>query len=156
MIQAPTLFFSFVQLATISLLYAAHSFPVSDLGYAKCRRIWDPSLSNNGQFLWMRFAAPPTGSLKRQVPQTPNYVKSIQDTIARLPRCLQAGSGQGSTCAFPGSLDSLVESPVVVWIHGGGYDTGGGIGFFGTTALTMGTTCERSKITKSGGHPNEG
>ncbi|KAK0435637.1 Alpha/Beta hydrolase protein [Armillaria borealis] len=82
----------------------------------------------------MRFAAPPTEPL----------------------RCLQGGTGRGSSNPFPvgkreplatdsedclflnvytpgqlGSHTSGRNLPVVVWLHGGGYDIGGATGFFG-------------------------
>ncbi|SJK98932.1 uncharacterized protein ARMOST_02209 [Armillaria ostoyae] len=156
MLQAPTLLFSFVQLAAASLLCLAHPPPVIDLGYAKYRGTWDPSLSGNTQFLGMRFAAPPTGSLRWQAPQTPNYLEGIQNAIEEPPRCLQGGTGRGSSnpfpvgkreplatdsedCLFlnvytPGQLDFHTSGrnlSVVVWLHGGGYDIGGATGFFG-------------------------
>ncbi|KAK0239584.1 Alpha/Beta hydrolase protein [Armillaria nabsnona] len=125
--------------------------PVIDLGYARYRGTFDPAGSNNTQFLGIRFAAPPTGSLRWQAPRTPDFVAGIQNATAEPPRCLQGGTGQGPTnifpatkravlvadsedCLFlnvyiPGQLDSRKSLPVVVWIHGGGYDVGGANGF---------------------------
>ncbi|KAG7448366.1 alpha/beta-hydrolase [Guyanagaster necrorhizus] len=148
--QPPTLLFSFIQLAAISLLCVAQSSPVIDLGYAKYRGVFDPSISNNTQFLGVRFAAPPTGSLRWQAPRTPDFVDAIQDATSEPDECLQAGMGTGATnpfpankrapsiaesedCLFlnvyvPGQLDSQTSGknlPVVVWIHGGGYVFGG-------------------------------
>ncbi|KAK0239582.1 Alpha/Beta hydrolase protein [Armillaria nabsnona] len=129
----------------------AQSTPVIDLGYAKYRGTFDPAGSNNTQFLGIRFAAPPTGSLRWQAPQMPSFVAGIQNATAEPPKCLQGGSGRGPTNTFPankrdalaapdsedclflnvyipGQLDSSSpyrNLPVVVWIHGGGYVTGG-------------------------------
>ncbi|PBK93167.1 alpha/beta-hydrolase [Armillaria gallica] len=135
----------------------AQSTPVIDLGYAKYRGAYDPAGSNNIQFLGIRFAASPTGSLRWQAPQMPSFVAGIQNATAEPPKCLQGGSGRGPTNTFPankrdalaapdsedclflnvyipGQLDSLSpygNLPVVVWIHGGGYVTGSAIEFPG-------------------------
>ncbi|KAK0211802.1 Alpha/Beta hydrolase protein [Armillaria fumosa] len=126
--------------------------PVIDLGYARYRGTFDLAGSNNTQFLGIRFAAPPTGSLRWQAPRTPGFVAGIQNATAEPPRCLQGGTGQGPTnpfpsskrdalsvadsedCLFlnvyiPGQLGSRKNLPVVIWIHGGGYDVGGANGF---------------------------
>ncbi|SJL12162.1 uncharacterized protein ARMOST_15583 [Armillaria ostoyae] len=125
--------------------------PVIDLGYARYRGTLDPAGSNDTQFLGIRFAAPPTGSLRWQAPRTPGFVAGIQNATAEPPRCLQGGTGQGPTNSFPankrdafiadsedclflnvyipGQLDSRKNLPVVVYIHGGGYDVGGANGF---------------------------
>ncbi|KAK0482569.1 Alpha/Beta hydrolase protein [Armillaria novae-zelandiae] len=134
--------------------------PVIDLGYARYRGTFDLAGSNNTQFLGIRFAAPPTGSLRWQAPRTPGFVAGIQNATAEPPRCLQGGTGQGPTNPFPSSkrdalsvadsedclflnycllgifsvyipeqLDSPKNLPVVIWIHGGGYDVGGANGF---------------------------
>ncbi|KAK0441069.1 Alpha/Beta hydrolase protein [Armillaria borealis] len=129
----------------------AGSTPVIDLGYARYRGTLDPAGSNDTQFLGIRFAAPPTGSLRWQAPRTPEFVAGIQNATAEPPRCLQGGTGQGPTNTFPaskrdalvadsedclflnvyipGQLDSRKNLPVVVYIHGGGYDVGGANGF---------------------------
>ncbi|KAK0211204.1 Alpha/Beta hydrolase protein [Desarmillaria ectypa] len=134
-------------LASVLQLCEAHSTPVVDLGYARYRGSLDPSGSNNTQFLGIRFAAPPTGSLRWQAPRTPDFVAGIQNAIAEPSGCLQAGTGAASSnpfpankrdtlaapnsedCLFlnvyiPGQLGSRKNLPVVVWIHGGGYVAG--------------------------------
>ncbi|KAK0196593.1 Alpha/Beta hydrolase protein [Armillaria mellea] len=134
---------------------SAQSTPVIDLGYAKYRGTFDLAGSNNTQFLGIRFAASPTGSLRWQPPQTPDFVAGIQNATAEPPGCLQAGMGRGSSnpfpadkrdtlavanpedCLFlnvyiPGQLDSGSSGrnlPVVVWIHGGGYVSGSAYGY---------------------------
>ncbi|KAK0239585.1 Alpha/Beta hydrolase protein [Armillaria nabsnona] len=131
--------------------------PVIDLGYARYRGTLDPAGSNNTQFLGIRFAAPPTGSLRWQAPRTPGFVAGIQNATAEPPRCLQGGTGAApnnsfpankrDTLAVPNSEDCLFLNvyipgqpgprsprkslPVVVWIHGGGYVAGSANGFSG-------------------------
>ncbi|KAK0463610.1 Alpha/Beta hydrolase protein [Desarmillaria tabescens] len=124
----------------------AQSTPVIDLGYAKYRGTFNPAGSNNTQFLGIRFAAPPTGSLRWQAPRTPDFVAGIQNATVEPSECLQGGVGAASSnpfpvgkraapaqnsedCLFlnvyiPGQLDCRKNLPVVVWIHGGGYVIG--------------------------------
>ncbi|EDU40805.1 PnbA Carboxylesterase type B [Pyrenophora tritici-repentis] len=109
-----------------------------DLGYEIYRGV---SNSSTGINTWkgIRFAAPPTGKLRWQLPHTPavNRTRTIQaDTYGS--ECKQVAAG-GSPATFqlaPGSEDCLflnVQSPanatnlpVLVWIHGGGYGLGSG------------------------------
>ncbi|KAK0211801.1 Alpha/Beta hydrolase protein [Armillaria fumosa] len=147
-----TMLFPALLLILVSVLQpcGAQSTPVIDLGYAKYRGTFDPAGSNNTQFLGIRYAASPTGSLRWQAPQTPDFVAGIQNATAEPSGCLQAGTGRASSNPFPASKrDSLavinsedclflnvyipgqVDSgssyknlPVVVWIHGGGYVSG--------------------------------
>ncbi|KAF9468189.1 Alpha/Beta hydrolase protein [Collybia nuda] len=101
----------------------------------------------------MRYAAPPTGTLRWQAPRTPATVAGIQQANAQPNTCLQASSGSSPTTPFhrsslkraaaaasedclflnvytPGVLsDRTNKLPVVVWIHGGGY-VGGSAGSF--------------------------
>ncbi|KAK0463613.1 Alpha/Beta hydrolase protein [Desarmillaria tabescens] len=135
----------------------AQSTPVIDLGYAKYRGTFDPARSNNTEFLGIRFAAPPTGSLRWQAPRTPDFVAGIQNATVEPPTCLQATEGRGSSNTFPadkrdapasdpedclflniyvpGQPNPRKNLPVVVWIHGGGYISGGANGFSGNDLI---------------------
>ncbi|PBK78742.1 alpha/beta-hydrolase [Armillaria solidipes] len=154
------LFSALIILASVLQPCGAQSTPVIDLGYARYRGTLDPAGSNNTQFLGIRFAAPPTGSLRWQAPRTPGFVAGIQNATAEPPRCLQGGTGAAPSNSFPankrdnlavpnsedclflnvyipGQLDSRSSGknlPVVVWIHGGGYVAGSANGFSGPDA----------------------
>ncbi|KIM74427.1 hypothetical protein PILCRDRAFT_801127 [Piloderma croceum F 1598] len=130
---------------------------VVDLGYATYRGSTDPS-TNVTSFLSIRYAAPPTGALRFQAPQAPDNVTGVQDATSFPPQCLQAQSGVSQTNPFvhnthsrkrqsmPSSEDCLFldvsvpdigraeKLPVVVWIHGGGYESGNAT-FFPQAAL---------------------
>ncbi|KIM79128.1 hypothetical protein PILCRDRAFT_74653 [Piloderma croceum F 1598] len=115
--------------------------PVVDLGYAKYQGSTDLS-TNISIFSGIRYAGPPTGSLRFQAPQAPAKVDGVQQATSPPPQCYQAGEGTAQTNPFIrnpllkkrystltsedcfvsvpdiGMVDGL---PVVVWIHGGGY-----------------------------------
>ncbi|KAK0211189.1 Alpha/Beta hydrolase protein [Desarmillaria ectypa] len=141
----------FLMLTSVLQPCGAHSTPVVDLGYARYRGSLDPSGSNNTQFLGIRLAAPPTGSLRWQAPQTPDFVAGIQNATAEPSECYQGIASSNpfpvnkrdssavpnsEDCLFlnvhvPGQLDPRKNLPVVVWIHGGGY-------YFGSASVYSG------------------
>ncbi|KIM79125.1 hypothetical protein PILCRDRAFT_568262 [Piloderma croceum F 1598] len=121
--------------------------PIVDLEYAKYQGSTDLS-TNISTFSGIRYAGPPTGSLRFQAPQAPAKVDGVQQATSPPPQCYQAGDGTSQTnpfihdpllkkrystltsedCLFLdvsvpdiGMVDGL---PVVVWIHGGGYQEG--------------------------------
>ncbi|KAF8077595.1 Alpha/Beta hydrolase protein [Lyophyllum atratum] len=123
--------------------------PTIDLGYAQYEGNVDMTTGNT-LFLGMRYAAPPTGSLRLPLS------RGVQQANAQPPSCNGAGSGLSPTnplpqqelkpqaaaavsedCLFlnvftPGfPTDPRGRRPVVLWIHGGGYQAGSASSFNG-------------------------
>ncbi|RFU23797.1 Carboxylesterase, partial [Scytalidium lignicola] len=113
--------------------------PVVDLGYGIYRGYYNDT-SNLNIFKGIRYAAPPTGTLRWQQPQPPPVNRTLTVLTSELPpKCTQGNdapmpanynferSGLGNEdCLFlnvfaPNGAQNL---PVLVWIHGGGYGTG--------------------------------
>lgn len=123
--------------------------PIVDLAYA----VHAPQITTSPDFLTyynfsnIRYAAPPTGSLRFQLPQDPvdNRTAGVQDGVYG-KICPQAytpwqssalvtappGEAESEDCLF---LDVVVPEqvwtercnasrPVIVWIHGGGFQIG--------------------------------
>ncbi|XP_006458946.1 hypothetical protein AGABI2DRAFT_115910 [Agaricus bisporus var. bisporus H97] len=135
----------FLLLSVATAIQAARPTTVVDLEYAK----YEGSLSNqtgNIEFLGIRYAASPTGSLRWRGPQLPQKMPGIQKADTFPISCYRAGDGASPNTSFP--LDrrqnqpapmfsedclfldvttpaSITEDlPVIVWIHGGGYQSG--------------------------------
>ncbi len=110
---------------------------VVDLGYEQYKGVANASAGLN-TWKGIRYAAPPTGSLRWQPPHTPavNRGQILQaDTLP--PRCPQSPDAPiPPGYNFTGNEDCLFLSvyapqkatnlPVLVWIHGGGYGAGQG------------------------------
>ena len=110
---------------------------VVDLGYEQYMGVANASTSLN-TWKGIRYAAPPTGSLRWQPPQTPAVNRGQvlpADTLEqRCPQSPDAPIPAGFN--FTGNEDCLFLSvyapqnasnlPVLVWIHGGGYGEGQG------------------------------
>lgn len=155
-------------LLALTAVESVSSQSVVNLGYATYRGSFSPS-TNTTEFLSIRYAAPPLGKLRFLAPQPPlnEQAKGIQNATEFPPRCLQASSGVADSnpfptrdvdatnvavkpdnedCLFldvytPGRLGSSHASklPVVVWIHGGGYISGGILGFTPGVDIQNGT-----------------
>ncbi|KAI5117712.1 hypothetical protein M0805_003201 [Coniferiporia weirii] len=122
--------------------YTIASPQIVDLGYATYQATLNVT-SNVTSFLGMRYASPPTGQLRFQAPTPPSTVRNIQLANTQPPVCPQGAVGTAPTspsrlveraadiedCLFlnvylQGRVDPDLKMPVVVWIHGGGYDIG--------------------------------
>ncbi|GLB44901.1 putative type-B carboxylesterase lipase family protein [Lyophyllum shimeji] len=129
--------------------------PVVDLGYAQYSGTFNETTKTT-EFLGIRFAAPPTGTLRWQPPHPPASTPGIQKAETQPPTCFFHGIPEGMSptspfrddtlrkrefhpsedCLFlnvylPGQLSQRKRVPVVVWIHGGGYMSGSAQGLTG-------------------------
>ncbi|KUJ20432.1 carboxylesterase type B [Mollisia scopiformis] len=114
-----------------------------DLGYAVYEGFYNDT-HNVNEWMGIRYAAPPIGSLRWQAPQAPLVNRSSVINASAIPNeCPQSALNSGNqqaaitTINAPGgSEDCLYLSvysppnsqnlPVLVWIHGGGYGEGNG------------------------------
>ncbi|KAF7365113.1 Carboxylic ester hydrolase [Mycena venus] len=113
----------FLQVALIFLVCVqnvdAGTTPLVDLGYAQYQGVVDtkPDIT---AFKGIRYAAPPTGSLRFQAPAPPSKVAEVQQAFNDPPAsedCLFLN-------VFSPALNSTAPLPTIVWIHGGGYALG--------------------------------
>jgi carboxylesterase type B len=112
-----------------------------DLGYSVYRGV-NNATSQLNNWRGVRFAAPPTGQLRWQLPQAPRSDRSSPiDASQYAPTCYQSGNSAGGAIR-PGNQSLAAEDclflnvwspaaaseplPVFVWIHGGGYGAGSG------------------------------
>ena len=110
---------------------------VVDLGYERYLGVANASTGLN-TWKGIRYAAPPTGSLRWQPPQAPalnrDQILPGDQLPQRCPQSPDAPIAPGYN--FTGNEDCLFLSvyaprnatnlPVLVWIHGGGYGAGQG------------------------------
>lgn len=111
--------------------------PEVDLGYERYQGVVNASTGLN-TFLGIRFAAPPTGSMRWQPPAAPPLNRDRPLSADALPpRCPQSYYSPGPPgFNYTGDEDCLFLSvyapqnktnlPVLVWIHSGGYGQGQG------------------------------
>lgn len=117
-------------LLALALAGVAAAIPTTlDLGYSTIRgQSLDAGVN---QYLGVRFAAPPLGSLRFRAPADPAKTKGIQDASEFGPICI--GTGQSATdptmsedCLYinvfaPSNATPNSKLPVWFWIQGGGY-----------------------------------
>ncbi|TFY71852.1 hypothetical protein EVG20_g1155 [Dentipellis fragilis] len=139
-------------LAGVHATAAGAPYKRVDLGYATYQSNvhLDEGVTS---FLGVRYAAPPTGNLRFSAPQSPATVKGVQNATTQPRECLQntmfgsfgtslsspfegrslarrADDGTGDEdCLFlnvhvPNTPNNKDLLPVIVYIHGGGYDGG--------------------------------
>ncbi|KAJ6462025.1 Alpha/Beta hydrolase protein [Mycena vitilis] len=131
--------FALLFLLSVRALESSVAAPVVDLGYAQYQGV-DTEL-NITAFRGIRYAAPPTGSLRWQAPHPPSKVDGIQQASSNPPQCYQGSTGtaavnplavrdvqQTEDCLFLNvyspAVNSTASLPTIVWIHGGGYVLG--------------------------------
>ncbi|KAI8623153.1 carboxylesterase [Xylariaceae sp. FL1651] len=123
-----------VMLASLSLAQNT-SAPIVDLGYATYQGLYNSTYDQN-IFRGIRYAAPPVGKQRWQMPQPPAENRSVViSAVNYAAQCPQSGSAPGTPPTAPtGDEDCLFLNviapasrkglPVLVWIHGGGYGQG--------------------------------
>ncbi|KAI1442597.1 alpha/beta-hydrolase [Annulohypoxylon stygium] len=111
--------------------------PIVDLGYALYQGYYNATYDLN-IYKGIRYAAPPIGKLRWQLPQPPAQDRSqVFSATEYALRCPQSGCAPRPRTPTPsGSEDCLFLNvlapanktmlPVLVWIHGGGFGVGNG------------------------------
>ncbi|PWY71463.1 triacylglycerol lipase [Aspergillus heteromorphus CBS 117.55] len=111
-----------------------------DLGYARYK---GRGLSDGiAQWLGVRYAASPVGSLRFSAPQDPEAVDGVQEASQHGPLCIPTGdspapAGTSEDCLFldvyaPSASKNSTGLPVFVWIQGGGFNTNSNANYNGT------------------------
>lgn len=148
------MYFRIFAFSAYVLAALAQQNPIVDLGYARYQGSFSTE-ANTTHFFGVRYAAPPTGSLRWSAPQQPAVQSNIQMALEHPPSCPQSPPGSQPAspltnldaradlsptedCLFldvyvPGQFanNNATSLPVLVWIHGGGY-------IFGDAALYSG------------------
>ncbi|KAL4872176.1 hypothetical protein BDV12DRAFT_211123 [Aspergillus spectabilis] len=132
------------RLAVLSLVLTVASARelVVDLGYAQYK---GQALSNGvAQWLGIRYASPPLGSLRFSAPQDPEEVSGIQDASQHGQLCIPTSqypvpAGTSEDCLFldvyaPTGLRGAPRKllPVLIFIQGGGFNSNGNPNYNGT------------------------
>ncbi|RAL07457.1 putative triacylglycerol lipase [Aspergillus homomorphus CBS 101889] len=111
-----------------------------DLGYSQYR---GQALANGiVQWLGIRYAAPPVGSLRFAAPQDPERKEGIQTALQHGPLCIPTDqypipAGTSEDCLFldvyaPNRGRNASKLPVFVFIQGGGFNADSNANFNGT------------------------
>ena len=100
------------------------------LGSLSCENVG----TRSRQCLGVPFAAPPVQQLRWRKPQPVSGWSGVRDATKQQPKCLQGNAQpqKGKTsedCLYldiyaPRKFNSSSSYPVVVWLHGGSYETG--------------------------------
>lgn len=89
------------------------------------------------------YAAPPVGERRWRPPARPRSWSGVRDATTPSPFCPQYASPETEDClyldvAVPRSARSGKRLPVVVWLYGGSFNTGGSREYDGTRLATSG------------------
>ncbi|PVH83344.1 alpha/beta-hydrolase [Cadophora sp. DSE1049] len=114
-----------------------------DLGYSQYRgTVLESGVT---QYLGIRYAAPPTGSLRFRKPAKPTKTTEVQDATLFQPVCFGSGteypsSSHAEDCLFiniwgPTSATPESKLPVWVYIQGGGYRGNYNANYNGSTVV---------------------
>ncbi len=129
-----------MKLFVIAAIFAAAALaaPIGDAVSIDADQLSGVSGSSEGMHIFkgIPFAAPPVGNLRWKAPQPVAHWDGVRKADAFGPRCMQ--NVPGGANAQPVSEDCLYlnvwtaakapgdKLPVMVWIYGGGYNTGSG------------------------------
>ena len=93
-------------------------------------------IGNTSCFLNIPFAKPPVGDLRWRKPQPANGWSGIRDASVFGPQCVQPSAGglQSEDCLQlnvfkPTAATPSSRLPVMVWIHGGAFQSGSAVSF---------------------------
>ncbi|CAG5123028.1 unnamed protein product [Candidula unifasciata] len=85
------------------------------------------------KFWGIRYGQPPTGDKRFSQPEAAPEWQGVRDALDFGPRCWQSpvGKGESEDCLFLNVFTPTLNGsiPVMVWIHGGAYNTGSGSDF---------------------------
>src|SRR5579863_3027449 len=125
-----------ITLAILTLAGTALAAPIGDTVSVDSGQVSGVPASGTVRiFKGIPFAAPPVGNLRWKAPQPVAHWDGVRKADAFGPRCMQNATGAS---AQPVSEDCLYlnvwtaakapgdKLPVMVWIYGGGYNTGSG------------------------------
>ena len=106
------------------------------------------TLGSGYAFRGLPYAAPPTGNLRWRAPQPPASWHGVRDASHYAASCVQKTSlseppgPQSEDCLYLNvstpTLRHHADRPVLVWIHGGGFNQDGALNYDGTKLATNG------------------